>query len=81
MATKNPPKISNKMMKALLSAVDLKTSIEMANIPEDCQDSAAASWAAANRPLNCWVRVDLVDDAAPAISYDLRFGKESKPRK
>lgn len=72
-------KLSKSKMHQLVEAYDLSRSIEMANIPAACQDSAAASWAAANRPLQCWVRIQL-DDSTPAIAYDLRFGHEAKER-
>ncbi len=69
-------KLSKRKLRQLQDAYDLSRSIEMANIPASCQDSAAASWAAANRPLQCWVRIEL-EGNKPPISYDLRFGHEA----
>jgi hypothetical protein len=63
-------------MRSLLDAIELSMSIEMANIPDSCTDSAAASWLAVNRKLACWVTI-YPDNRRPT-KYDLRFGREAK---
>jgi hypothetical protein len=75
MATKSL-KPSAELTKALVEALGLALKIEMANIPEDCRESAAASYLAAHRPLQVWVRI-LLDESEPAKAYDLRFGREA----
>lgn len=86
MATKSPESILEKMpadiykkfMRSLADAVEMHNKLEMSHIPEDCWESAAASWLAAERKLICWVNFNL--KTGKSFAYDLRPGKEANPR-
>ena len=79
MATKSPDKkikIPRRIMDGLVDALDLAKSIEMANVPRACMESAAASWLCANRKPNVWVQIHM-DGKTQDFKYDLRPGHEA----
>ena len=75
MATKS--RKHKELVAALISARDLAHTIEMANIPRSCWESAAAGWLCVNRDPDCWAVVNL-NGKDQDFQYDLRFGREAK---
>jgi hypothetical protein len=86
MATKSPENLLDKMpakirkafLQSISDAVEMHNRLEMSNIPDDCWESAAASWLAVERKPICWVNMNLT--TGKSFAYDLRSGREAKDR-